>query len=117
MKLFARINRESYKRLVYHLTAGSRVKLVDNYYLSSDKVNKVYELSFVFECVESIGTETLQLNAQTKKFAPLNIENIDSYEFINDGLSDNLVNTRGFKKKPSDVLKAEKRVIITTMKD
>lgn len=117
LKLFVRVNRESYIRVIYHMADGSRVLLVDNYYISSDKVNKVYELPFEFECAEPFGVETLQLNAQTKEFDPLNVTQQYGYDFISDGLPQILVNTRGFKKVNNDVLKAEKRVIITTMRE
>ncbi len=116
MKLFVRVNRECYIRVIYHMADGSRVLLVDNYYISSDKVNTVYELPYEFECSEPFGVETLQLNAQTQPFDALNVTNQDGYDFINEGLNDILVTTRGFKKKTNDVLKAEKRVVITTMK-
>jgi len=117
MKLFVRVNRECYIRVIYHLADGSRALLVDNYYVSSDKVNMVYELPYEFECAEPFGVETLQLNAQTKEFEKLNVTNQDGYEFISDGLDKILVNTRGMKKVTSEVLKAEKRVVITTMKE
>lgn len=117
LKLFVRVNRESYIRVIYHMADGSRVLLVNNYYISSDKVNKVYELPFEFECAEPFGVETLQLNAQTKEFDALNVTEQYGYDFISDGLPQILVNTRGFKKVTNDVLKAEKRVIITTMRE
>lgn len=117
MKLFVRVNLECYIRVIYHLADGSRVLLVENYYVSSDKVNRVYELPFEFECSEPFGVETLQLNAQTTVFEKLNVTNQNGYDFINDGLDKILVNTRGMKKVTSEVMKAEKRVVITTMKN
>jgi len=117
MKLFVRVNRECYIRVIYHMADGSRVLLVDNYYISSDKVNTVYELPFEFECAEPFGVETLQLNAQTKAFDKLNTTEQYGYDFISEGLNEILVNTRGFKKVTTDVQKAEKRVVITTMKE
>ncbi len=117
MKLFVRVNLECYIRVIYHLADGSRALLVDNYYVSSDKVNMVYELPYEFECAEPFGIETLQLNAQTKEFEKLNVTNQDGYEFISDGLDKILVSTRGMKKVTTDVLKAEKRVVVTTMKN
>ncbi|MBI9067332.1 MAG: hypothetical protein JEZ09_08570 [Salinivirgaceae bacterium] len=117
LKLFVRINRECFIRFIYHLADGSRVLFVDNYYIGSDKVNTVYELPFEFECAEPFGVETLQLNAQTKAFDALNTKAEYGYDFIIDGLNEVLISTRGFKKVTSDVLKAEKRVVITTMKE
>lgn len=117
MKLFVRVNHECYIRVIYHMADASRVLLVDNYYIGSDKVNKVYELPFEFECSEPFGVETLQLNAQTNTFDALNVTKQDGYDFINDGLDKILVNTRGMKKVTQEVLKAEKRVVITTMRE
>lgn len=117
MKLFVRVNLECYIRVIYHLADGSRALLVDNYYVSSDKVNMVYQLPYEFECSEPFGIETLQLNAQTTVFEKLNVTNQDGYDFISDGLDKILVNTRGMKKVTSEVMKAEKRVVITTMKN
>ncbi len=117
LKLFVRVNIESYIRVIYHMADGSRILLVDNYYIGSDKVNMVYELPYEFECAEPFGVETLQLNAQTKAFDKLNVTQQYGYDFISDGLNEILVNTRGFKKVANDVQKAEKRVIITTIKE
>lgn len=117
MKLFVRVNHECYIRVVYHLADGSRVLLVDNYYVGSDKINAVYELPYEFECSEPFGAETLQLNAQTTPFDKLNVTHEYGYDFITETLNDILTNSRGFKKVTDNVLKAEKRVVITTMKE
>lgn len=105
LKLYVRINRESYIRVIYHMADGSKVLMVDNYYVGSDKVNTVYELPFEFECAEPFGVETLQLNAQTKAFDALNTTQQYGYDFISEKLNDILVNTRGFKKVTSNVFK------------
>jgi hypothetical protein len=52
MKLSVRANKECYLRVIYHLADGQKVLLLDNYYISTDKVNKVYELPYEFECSE-----------------------------------------------------------------
>ncbi len=116
MKLFVRANKECYLRFIYYLADGSKALLLDNYYISSDKVNIVYELPYEFECSEPFGIETLQLNAQTDQFQSLSVKKQDGYDFIQDNLADVLVKTRGMKRVDNKVnMKAEKRVIITTM--
>lgn len=117
LKLFVRVNKECYIRVIYHLADGSRVLLIDNYYIGSDKVNMVYEIPEEFECSDPFGVETLQLNAQTVVFDPLHITKEYGYDFITESLDAILINTRGFKKKTDKVLKAERRMIITTMND
>jgi hypothetical protein len=116
MKLFVRSNRECYLRFIYHLADGSKVLLLDNYYINRDKVNQVYELPYTFECAEPFGVETLQLNAQTQMFEPLTTRAESGYEFIQENTEQILVKTRGFKNKTGEVLKAEEIVMFTTMK-
>jgi hypothetical protein len=65
---------------------GSQVLFVDNYYISSDKVNKVYELPYEFECSAPFGVETIQLSAQSEPFKKLNTKIVDGYEFVSDDL-------------------------------
>lgn len=115
MRLFVRANRECYLRFIYHLADGSKVLLLDNYYVNRDKVNLLYELPYTFECAEPFGVETLQLNAQTEQFEPLNVKSENGYDFILENTEQILVKTRGFKKKDAEVLKAEEIVVFTTM--
>ncbi|UXX81270.1 DUF4384 domain-containing protein [Reichenbachiella carrageenanivorans] len=116
LKLFVRANRECYLRFVYHLADGSKVLLLDNYYINRDHVNQVYELPYEFECAEPFGIETLQLNAQGQPFSPLNTQSQYGYEFILDDTKSIITKSRGFKKvKAGEELKAEKRLVFTTM--
>ena len=117
MKLSVRANKECYLRVIYHLADGQKVLLLDNYYISTDKVNKVYELPYEFECSEPFGVETLQLNAQELAFGGLRTQKQDGYEFIVDDMQTILVTTRGMKRIEKSDLKAEKRVTITTMRN
>lgn len=115
MKLYIRVNQECYVRFVYHMADGSQVMLLDNYYVGTNAVNKVYEIPYEFECAEPYGVEILQVNAQNKEFEALNTVNQYGYDFIVDDLSSVLVKTRGFKRvetiKP---IKTETRMTITT---
>lgn len=117
LKLFVRANRECYLRFVYHLADGSKVLLLDNYYINIENVNKVYELPYEFECSDPFGVETLQLNAQSKPFESLYTQEEGGYLFIKDDTQSFITKTRGFKPAggKSEELKAEKRIVITTM--
>jgi len=117
MKLFVRANKECYLRVIYHLADGQKVLLLDNYYISTDKVNKVYELPYEFECSEPFGVETLQLNAQELAFGGLRTQSQDGYEFVIDDMQTLLIGTRGMKKLNKNELKAERRITITTMRN
>jgi len=116
LKFFVRANKECYLRFIYHLADGQSALLLDNYYIAENMVNKVVEIPFEFECSEPFGIETLQANAQTVEFQKLATTRNDGYDFIDDNLNEVLMNTRGFKKSASSqVQKAEKRLMFTTM--
>lgn len=117
MKLHFRVNKECYIRVIYYLADGSKTLLLDSYYISSDKVNKIVEIpGSTFECSEPFGIETMQVNAQTTEFEKLNTVNKDGYQIIQDDIKNLLVKTMGMKRVDDKVnMKAEKRVIITTM--
>ncbi|MGL1886025.1 MAG: DUF4384 domain-containing protein [Reichenbachiella sp.] len=118
LKLSVRSNKECYIRLIYHLADGTKVLLLDNYYINMESVNKVYEIPERFECAGPFGIETLQLNAQSTVFEPLNTQKEGGYEFILDNTQTVVAKTRGFKKKEAsadDDYKAEKRLVFTTM--
>jgi hypothetical protein len=115
LRLFVQANRECYIRLVYYMADGSKVLLLDNYYIGNDKVNQVFELPQKFECAAPFGIEFLQLNAQTKKFAPLSTTEQYGYTFINDNVNDIVQYTRGFKLVNDETLKCEKRLMFTTV--
>ncbi len=115
LRLFLRVNKPCYIRFIYYLADGSKVLLLDNYYIGIDKVNKVYELPEKFICAEPFGAELLLVNAQTEKFVPLNTKKEYGYEFILDDIPEILANTRGFKKLKDGVMKAENSIVITTM--
>jgi len=118
LKLFVRANKECYIRLIYYLADGSKVLLLDNYYIDMAKVNVVYELPYTFQCAEPFGVETLQMNAQNKPFELLKFTSEYGYDFLSDDMATILAKTRGFKRVSADkeeLIKAEKRLVFTTM--
>jgi hypothetical protein len=114
--MYVKANRECYIRVIYYQADGSKVLLQNDYFISSDIVNKYIELPQKNQASPPFGVETLQLSAQTGKFTPLNIKTIDGYSFIDEDLGYIVAQTRGFKKLDEANLAAEKRVTITTVK-
>merc|ERR1711916_40037 len=113
MKVYVKMGKPCYIRFIYHAADGSKVLLLDNYYIDASNVNKVYQIPEEFECTAPFGVETLQVNAQSAKFTPLNVREEYGYAFITDDLEEVIAKTRGFKKKEK-VMLAEKRLMITT---
>jgi hypothetical protein len=116
VKFFIRSNKECYIRFTYHLADNQAVLMLDNYYIAAHMANKVIELPDEFECAAPFGVETLQVNAQTKPFDNLITRNQDSYQFIDESISDAVIKTRGFIKVTGETIdKAEKRLVFTTL--
>jgi hypothetical protein len=117
LRFYVRVNNECYLRIVDHFADGSKVLLVDNMFLGSDKVNKVVKIGSEFLCSSPFGIETLQVNGQSEKFPPLKTIKRGEYDFISEELAAILKNTRGFKPIKNEDLKAEKRIVVTTIKE
>jgi hypothetical protein len=115
LKISIRTNKECYLRFIYHLADGNQVLLLDNYYIATKDANKVIELPYEFECIEPFGVEVLQLNAQSKEFAPLRTREVGPYKIILNSLDETLSKTRGFAISENTDLKAEKRLVLTTI--
>lgn len=119
LALYVRANNKCYLRLIYYLADGSKVLMMDNYYVSPEKVNKIIKLPDEFVCAEPFGAETMVLNAQSEPFVPLMTKEQYGYTFILDDTKQVVMNTRGFKKLNTgkELQKAEQRLLFTTMKD
>lgn len=116
MKIYLRANKECYIRIVYHLSDGTKVLLMDNYFLNSNLLNKVFEIPYEFECSPPFGVEVLQVNAQSQTFQILDTEIIDDYEFINNSLDELINKNRAMIKIKSETsFHSEKQLIITTV--
>ena len=116
LQFFIRANNECYVRIVNHFADGTKVLLVDNLYIGSDKVNKVVSIPRMFYCAPPFGTEILQANAQTEAFNPLRIESQQGYDIILGTLDEVIENTRGFKPLKNEDLQIEKRIIVSSLK-
>jgi len=117
MKLFFRVNQPTWVRLIYYLADGSKTLLYNKYYIDESKVNQAVEIPGEFVCAPPFGAETLQVLAQTEAFGDLTTQNTDGYEYITDDTKTIITKTRGMMRKSVTDLKAEKRIVITTMKE
>lgn len=115
LQLFIRSNKPCYVRCIYYQADGTKVLLLDNYYIDERKVNQIYELPYLFKCTEPFGAEILQMNAQSSPFRPLKTQPRGGYNFILDDLQKIVSNVRGFQPMQNEDAKAEKRLVITTI--
>lgn len=116
LKLFIRSNHECYLRFVYYMADGSKVLLMDDYYIGSDQVNKVVQIPETFICAEPFGIESLVLNGQTSPFEKLSTTKKDGYVLIENDVKEIVTQSRGFKRVSNQTLNGEKRLIINTLK-
>ena len=115
LKLYTRSNHECYLRFVYYMADGSKVLLMNDYYIGSDQVNKVVQIPENFICAEPFGIESLVLNGQTTPFPKLSTTKRDGYIFIDNEVKDIVSQSRGFKRLNNEMLNGEKRLIINTL--
>ncbi len=115
MKVYVRVNKECHLRLTYYLADGSKVLLLNDYYIDASKINRVYEIPYEFECSPPFGTEILQLNAQTSAFPDLKTSIFDGYTIIEETTDEILAKNRGMKRVDDPILRSEKRLIVSTM--
>jgi len=122
MKVFVRVNREAYIRLLYILADGPRTLLYDNYYIDQSKVNRAVEIPEEFECDDPFGAELLIVEARTEAFPPIDTYERDGYLFLKaQDAEQAAVDFRGMKKKSlqkqqrTDAQQSEARIVLTTM--
>ena len=115
MSVYVQVNQPCFVRLIYYLADGSRVLLLNSWYIDEDKVNKPYEIPQKWACAPPFGGEILQMVVQTEKFKPLKTRYQDGYDFIIDSDKEIIAITRGMKKVMPTLLMAEKRINITTV--
>lgn len=112
MQVYIKTNMPCYIQLIYHLNDSNRILFLNNEYFDVTRVNKVYELPFVFVCREPFGIETLQVNAREEPFPKLETYKENGLTFVKGDLSTILNKTR---IQGNNILQAEKRLTITTM--
>ncbi len=84
MRIRIKANKKCYLQLIYYLQNGERLLLLENKKISSDLVDKEYELPYSFIIAAPFGRERLQLNASTKKMKKVQTEQRDEYKYITD---------------------------------
>lgn len=103
-----------YIRLMSVLADETLVLLLDNYEITKDNTNKVYEIPKTFVCSSPFGVETLIMNAQTEvEFEEIKYEVKSGYKIITDDLAAVVKKNRGIR---NDIKNSEKSVKITTLK-
>jgi len=119
MKVYVRVNRPAYIRLLYILADGRRTLLYDNHYIDQLKVNHVVEIPEEFECAPPFGAEMLVVIARTQEFEPLKTVEVDGYHYLEaDSPKEAAIQARGMrKKKEQEIQQTEAKIIITTMKE
>lgn len=119
VKLFLRVNRPAYVRLIYLLANGLRVPLEQKYFIDASKVNRAVEYPDAFVVTPPFGVEHIYATAFTVEPAPLPTKKTmvggEEYEVIADELSSVVVKTRGLKKKDVAAETAEATFTLTTM--
>lgn len=120
VRLFLRVNRSAYVRLMYLLVNGQRVLLEQSYFVDASKANHAVEYPDVFEVSPPFGVERIYATAFTERPPPLATKKVlvdgEEYEVLADDLSEVVVRTRGLKKKKKAVNQiAEANLTITTL--
>lgn len=117
MTVTVRVNMPCYLRFIYHMADGSRILLLNEYFIDQSKVNLAYQIPTEFECSPPFGSEVLQIFARTEKFEPVATKSIDGYDYLAEDLQKFVVKTRGMKQVKPNTMQAETRITITTMKE
>ncbi len=118
MRVFLRVNLPCHIRLIYHQADGARVLLLDDLFIDEAKVNKWFNPQGAlgtFICAAPFGAEVLQVNAQTAEFDKLETKHIDDLAVIIGDLKEAVNSTRGMKKMTNMKMRAETRIVMTTM--
>lgn len=83
MRIRVKANKECYLQLIYYID-GDKILLLENKKITKENVDKEYELPYNFRCAAPFGKGRLQLNANTKKFRKLQIEERGENKYILD---------------------------------
>jgi hypothetical protein len=117
VRVFMRVNKPCYVRLVYLLASGLKVPLAQSYYVDQSKVNFAVEYPDVFEVSAPFGIERLYAVAFTDKPDPLptvqKIVDGEKYDVVTETQA--LVKHRGLTKKKAAAQTAEAVLTLTTM--
>ena len=117
LKLFVRVNKACWVRLVYLLQNGRKAPIAQAWFIDEGKINQLVEYPDSFEIAPPYGAEHIQAAAFTEKpeALPTHKETLDGteYEVVADDTTA-LVKHRGFTRK-SKAETADTFVTITSM--
>jgi len=111
LNLFVKTNKECYIRVIYYLADGQKVLLIDNMKITSEIINKYYQIPEIFQCSAPFGVETLQLLAQSEPFNKLQTQSRSGKLFIIEDTGEMVQNLRKEMKKQTE--SAEQRLSLT----
>ncbi len=117
LRLYVRVNRPAWVRLVYVLTNADHVPITDAWYLGDEEVNRLVEHPESFEIVPPFGVEMIHAIAYTERpgalvTRPTRVAGQD-YRVV-DGGADQIVRTRGIARRERRQI-AEQTLHLTTM--
>lgn len=67
VQFYFRVNQPSHLRLTYQLSTGDMVLLEEEFYIGSDRVNRIVALPYTFTVVPPFGVERLIVTASTEE--------------------------------------------------
>ena len=116
MSVWVRVNTPAHIRFLYHLANGLRVVLEKDYFIDESKVNLAYTSPrWTFTCDAPFGVEHLQVFASTEPFEPIATEKWGDYDVLKEDLGKFLTTQRGMKMVKQGTMRAEARLVVTTM--
>lgn len=114
--IFMKVNSPCYIRLIYYLADGTRLLLVENYYIDHENAVKPFRYPDPFICQAPYGQETLQVVASTGQFAPLRTQSKNGYQVVLDDYDVIMQNIHEVKPAGDKTrLYGEKRLDFTTV--
>lgn len=113
LKLMTKVSRPSYIQLINVWADGSKLLLLDNYYVDVSQVNRFIELPFEWETACPCGVEYIYVMASPDPHSIPSTTDQDGFLFIDDPLSD-VVKERGFKRIAGEGV-SEGSLILTTV--
>jgi hypothetical protein len=114
MKLFVNVNASAYLRIIYYMADGSKVLLLDNYFIHETMVNENIELPYEFECAAPFGLESIHMLVQSKPFPLLETFEKYGYMFLKEDMEALSLMTKGFRKKENSMVATESILELTT---
>jgi len=114
LQLLTKVSRPSYIQLINVWADGSKLLLLNNYYVDISQVNKYVELPFEWETACPCGVEYIYVMASDSPHYVPETRNEEGFLFIEQSLTEVLDKQRGFKRVPDKRI-SEGSLILTTV--